>query len=533
MRDRLKLIGNKLEFFAPASKKIDNFTLFLNNSPIWSFNTENANVSFIEAFDELSYSIEVPEALVASFFGRSDAKLVNAEKRFTLESKFTFDESGKKFKIVDLLGRDMFFSKWGFFQTAVSLSSDTRKKIIKSTSDLIKFLESKDYQAIITSGTLLGAVREGKMLPNDDDADIAVIFNVSNPADLNIKSLELESELKKAGYTVFRHSGSHLQIYFFQILDQTDYYIDIFLGFFKDGNYCQPFHMYHPMEQSDIFPASEYILEGVSFPGPKNIDKYFTGLYGPDWETPNSSFNFETPYNVYIKYDAWFGRSMGYYHNYWEQYNNSVAQKKQLEKEKANESSTNDEAANKLFFKTIESTFSKEAPIIDIACGNGDLMTQLRGSMHEVLGLDFSYSALYRANGAIDNSAKFANLANRSDLLDLTHNINKMKKAPNFVIRWTLNTLDNYIRENIYQFLSIWLKKDTACLVSFDYSTGDSIIDSEEKFGKMPEDWVYSLNEFAKEINEANLSGEILYKGERKFKDKIRKFAIVKIVCNN
>lgn len=519
MNKRLKLVENKLEFSLDESLQINSFILFLNNSPIWSFNIKDAICTPNPAFEEINYSVQLPSQLVSSFYGWANAKLTNEENQFSLESKFIFDNQNEKYEITDLLGRNMFFSKWGFFQTSIAKSSDTKSKIIKSTSELVKFLESKKYQTIITSGTLLGAIRGGRMLPNDDDADIAVIFDDNSPAKLNIKSLQLESDLKKAGYTVFRHSGSHLQIYFFQMLNQTDYYIDIFLGFFKDGNYCQPFHMYHPMEYDDIFPTAQYMLEGVNFPGPKNIDKYFTGLYGPQWETPDNSFHFETPYTVKIKYDSWFGRSMGFYHNYWEQYNALEFTKNKYATDKSNNE----------FLKYIQKTFDENVPIIDICCGNGELMSKLRGAAYKVSGVDFSYTALYKANSVIENSAIFANMANRSNLLEVSKQINKTGKPSNFIIGWTLNTLDNYIRENIYYFLSIWLKRSNSCLVSFDYETDNCFADKQLDSEKVPSDWVYSLNEFACDINKANLSGEILYKSVREIENTKYKYAIIKI----
>ena len=60
--------------------------------------------------------------------------------------------------------------------------------------------------------------------------------------DVILVSFELERQLVSLGYTVVRHSHAHLEIVFFTNDGGTDYYIDIFTGYYStDGLYNQPF----------------------------------------------------------------------------------------------------------------------------------------------------------------------------------------------------------------------------------------------------------------------------------------------------
>jgi hypothetical protein len=415
----------------------------------------------------------------------------------------------------------MFFSKWGYWQTAIVSSDNTKSKIAKSAKQLINFLEAKNYKTVITSGTLLGAVRNnGKMIDNDDDADLAVIFDQDNisPADINIKSLQLADDLKAVGYTVFRHSGSHLQILFFHILGQIDYYIDIFIGFFYKGNYCQPFHMYQPMTKQDLWPKTNYLLEGLDFPAVNNIDKYLSGIYGSNWQIPNSSFTFQTPYTIKTKYDAWFGQSFGFWHNFWESYNYSIISHKKTIKKTTK---------HKIFLDTVIKNFNPKRPIIDICCGLGEIISQLKSKGYAINGFDYSYTALYYANSINAKTAQFVNLADRYDLLQYTEYIAKLSKRPNFICAWTLHTLNDYIKHNLYQFLKFWLTNNTSCLISFDFNK-----DNKSQNDENPLNWIYSLEELAQDLKNYNLTGEILCTGQSKFTDQTKSWAIVEIKQN-
>jgi hypothetical protein len=507
------MVNGILHFTIPDNIIATNFSLYLNEIPIWSFASSKTKKYNLKTFKRVDYSVKLPEKLLKTLYGQAVSKIlvnnssnnVHKNNSFYDETILEFDTSKKRFEFTDSLGRPLFLSKWGFWQTLISLSPDTKTNIINSTKKLINFLNKKNYSCVITSGTLLGAVRNaGKMLTNDDDADIAVIFDTENPTEINIKSLELEEYLTQANYTVFRHSGSHLQLLFFSMLNQVEYYIDIFIGFFKQGNYCQPFHAYQPMSKEDIFPLGDISLEGNNFPAPRNTDKYLSAIYGKDWRTPDSSFEFTTPWTVKTQYDGWFGKSQGFYHNYWERYNSL---KDNSSKDNSSKKDVFD-SENKRFLQILQKKFNPKNPIIDIACGEGKLISKLRALNYDVLGFDYSYSALYKTNSIKDNTAQFVNLANRYSLLQFTKKIGQLKNKANFTCSWTLNTLDNYIRDNLYLFLQSWLTKKTSCLVIFDYSN-----DQDDKSD--PNNWDYRIEEFAKELEKYNLKGEILYNGER------------------
>lgn len=124
----------------------------------------------------------------------------------------------------------------------------------------------KDFgiqEYFIDCGTLLGAVREGKIIKGDTDADISLCTTSLHTLKENINTLRL------LGFIDFRHSNTWLPI---SLLRKGEY-IDIYHHFKSD---CIPF------ETTPI-----YFL-GTYFPIPKYYDEWLTELYG-QWEIPSDN----------------------------------------------------------------------------------------------------------------------------------------------------------------------------------------------------------------------------------------------------
>ena len=145
--------------------------------------------------------------------------------------------------ITDPRGRWLAIDKWNRFGPSFDGdSSGVQDRMLASAALVAEQLGNRGYPVYIVGGTLLGAMRSGDLLPHDDDIDFAFLCRKSDPQDVSLVSFELERQLASLGYTVVRHSHAHLEIVFFTNEGGTDYYIDIFTGYYSaDGLYNQPF----------------------------------------------------------------------------------------------------------------------------------------------------------------------------------------------------------------------------------------------------------------------------------------------------
>lgn len=173
--------------------------------------------------------------------------------------------------IIILILGIIFYLDYTFIDTITSIDdlsiTDNDKANINEYLQIISdIFDSHNIKYWIISGTLLGSVRHGQIVPWDDDADIGVM-----ESDIN-KILDLNKYLKSIGYEIV----PSWRIYKFRKIGMNYPFVDIFC-FTKEGD---KYVMNHT-ELRDTWP-NEYYLEDELFP----LKKYkFANmyLYGPHY----------------------------------------------------------------------------------------------------------------------------------------------------------------------------------------------------------------------------------------------------------
>lgn len=153
-----------------------------------------------------------------------------------------------------------------------------------------------------TCGTLLGLIRENRLLKNDYDMDYGVIIKSSK--DWNI----LSSSLHKIGYKKIREFMLDDKITEQTYRDKNGVEIDFFGHFIEDGNLC--FYSYDKIPEIN-YPSEDmwtvYRLNNGEFKGtkkistdigivtiPVNAEEYLAYNYNDDWMIPNPNFKANT-----------------------------------------------------------------------------------------------------------------------------------------------------------------------------------------------------------------------------------------------
>lgn len=156
-------------------------------------------------------------------------------------------------------------------------------KASKALIDLKKVFESAGIEFFLVSGTLLGCIREGKLLSHDKDIDVGVWSDV--------RTEKVIDHIKNSGLFYIQASRSLLAI---RIKHVNGTAVDIFLHFKEENNYWHggsklkwnntPFSLV-----KHKFLNDEYLI-------PAEYDLYLTENYG-DWRTEKSNFDsaFDTP----------------------------------------------------------------------------------------------------------------------------------------------------------------------------------------------------------------------------------------------
>ena len=160
---------------------------------------------------------------------------------------------------------------------------------------VLKALEKSEFQIFMESGTLLGAYRNGKMLPHDDDFDYGVYVQDEDKLMQLLESLKahLDATLpEKYKVRVVSTYSKKVEVYepewgkypFFE--NTTDYHnvtVDI-TAFVDDGEGLlrMPHYRYDwfRTRRENLFPLTTMIYEGESFPAPYNAEQVLKDMYG-------------------------------------------------------------------------------------------------------------------------------------------------------------------------------------------------------------------------------------------------------------
>lgn len=178
---------------------------------------------------------------------------------------------------------------WGRGALRPQCCTEHLHELIDFTSDLLTrhgIMHWLDY------GTLLGAVREGQLIPWDPDADFSILQHDEEAV------LALKEEFAAAGHYLERPGlwRGHRGVIRIRYSKLNRGQLDLFMWQVRDG-------ILQPLEggeeawpgmasrvsfpQRFISPLGEVALNGRSFPAPTCVEEFLREhRYGPDWATP-------------------------------------------------------------------------------------------------------------------------------------------------------------------------------------------------------------------------------------------------------
>jgi fukutin len=191
----------------------------------------------------------------------------------------------------------------------IMLKQNIYKKILHKTA---KVMNRLNIPFFLSSGTLLGYYREGKILDHDYDIDVGIYREDYN----NNIILEMERE----GFNNYRNIGDlnrGFEMSFYLPKTRIGKYakIDIFVHnretignkkYIYWASYKKPDYVDRIKYRVSDFSLKPILFSGVKVNIPSNTEKYLVEHYGKDWRTPkkpgrNGSYYYATSPTSIVK----------------------------------------------------------------------------------------------------------------------------------------------------------------------------------------------------------------------------------------
>jgi SAM-dependent methyltransferase len=190
-------------------------------------------------------------------------------------------------------------------QTFDTRSAEHVAPLLDSIEEVLVALRKAGVEAFPAYGTLLGAVREGRLIAHDSDADLGYVSEHTHPVDVVRESFRLQRALADMGYAISRYSGAAFKVDVAEA-DGSVRGLDVFGGFLADGHLHLMGEIRTPFRREWIFPLGTTTLEGRELPAPADTDAFLTATYGPDWRVPDPAYKFGTPTSTHRRLNGWF-----------------------------------------------------------------------------------------------------------------------------------------------------------------------------------------------------------------------------------
>jgi SAM-dependent methyltransferase len=404
-----------------------------------------------------SRTVRWPQALAAVLAGRAALTVRDAVSGDPLgHADVAFTESSTRLDLRDERGRWLSVNKWG--RLAPSFDGmdarDVQARLLCRMDALIDDLRAAGVDPFVCYGTLLGLVRDGRLIPHDDDADLAYLSSHDHPADVALESLAIERALRERGHSVLRHSGGHLQVRY-DLDGALDHYIDVFTAFRSAGRTYLCFQVGdEDLNLSQIVPLSAL---GREFPAPAEAEALLAATYGPGWRVPDPSFTFTTPHHVRSRLHSWFGH-LTLQQDHWQDFYSSAA----ADRVPAEEST---------FARWVVDRLDGQPPIIDVGTGTARDARFFAMKDHPVAGVDYSEAAVSRAQELARNegwAARFSVL-NLADLRSVAGFVQSMEwtRRWHLYARFVVHAIDDAARANLWTLAAHVARRGGECWLEF------------------------------------------------------------------
>ena len=333
--------------------------------------------------------------------------------------------------------------------------------LMRAIEEVLGALRQAGVEAFLAYGTLLGAVRDGRLIGHDSDADLGYVSQYSEPVDVMRESFRMQRALVELGYRVTRYSGAAFKLDVIES-DGTVRGLDVFGGFFRDGRLHLMGEIRTPFRPEWVFPLGEAVLEGHRFPVPADTDRFLTATYGKSWRIPDPAFHFTTPTSTHRRFNGWF-RGIRHQRARWDRVYSRPPEPD------ADPSG-------------LASLIAKREPdarqVVDIGCGSGGDVLWFARRGTPATGLDFARKAFARAARTADKEALpasfvYLNLLELRSVLSTSAMVARDRGPRIVMARHTLDASGQKARRELWRAARLMLADGGRLYLEFLVRAGD------------------------------------------------------------
>lgn len=258
-----------------------------------------------------------PRPLVKHLDGRSVVAVRDSASGATyFEQELALGSGEGRVEVVSPRGVELGFDKSGkLVPTFAGRSERDLDALLDATEAVVAALRECGLEPFLAYGTLLGAVREGRVLGHDSDADLGYVSRHDTPVQVALESFRVQRELADRGFATYRYSGGAFRVDVQE--GGVTRGLDVFGGFLDRGRLYLMGEVGTPFREEWLWPLTTAQLSGRTLPVPAQPEHLLEAMYGPGWKVPDPAFKFTTPARTTRALEGWFrGTQPGI--RYWE-----------------------------------------------------------------------------------------------------------------------------------------------------------------------------------------------------------------------
>lgn len=426
-----------------------------DGSYVWSFAAARDG-----SWRPRGWKVPWPDALRRRLQGTTMVALASADQvRF--EAPVTFGGNSDPLRLVDRRGHRLAVDSAGHLTRVFSETDQVmRDQIVEATRTALADLRAAGFDAHLSYGCLLGAVRNGAMIGHDSDADLAYLSKYTLPSQVISESYAMERALRQRGWMMVRMSNADLKL-LYPLPDGRKVHIDVFGAFEVGKTFYQLGSRSGVLPRSALTPASTVTLEGVELAAPADPEAVLAFLYGPGWRTPDPAFQSDDPPGGQRRIQGWmrgFRDDVISWNEFFRDRHGDVPWKQSE------------------FASWVESRLGPDEPIADIGCGTGRDAAWFTRRGRQVLAYDVSGAALRQTrrrmarNGAEGTQARTLALHDRRSALVAGAELARTAQPVNLYARQLINCLDDEALDHLFLLASMAVRRGGSLFLEF--STG-------------------------------------------------------------